>query len=118
MHNTLSGNPDCDHLHDGLGFLLSHAAFSLEFEQALQAVTPSVTLPFWDFTIDAETIRLNHADFSLFYESLIFSDKWFGDLRQGPFANVSCDAGFWNRSSRVKNAYGFIRSPWNTNHIP
>jgi hypothetical protein len=44
-------------------FLLcvQHAALSIKFEEALQAVDPSVTLPYWDYTIDAETIANTYA---------------------------------------------------------
>jgi len=28
-HNTLAGNKDCDHLHDGLGFLMNHGALTV-----------------------------------------------------------------------------------------
>ena len=33
LHNTLAGSRVCDHLHDGLGFLPQHAAFTLMFEK-------------------------------------------------------------------------------------
>lgn len=32
----------------------------MKFEKALQAVDPAVTLPYWDFTVDAQEILLNH----------------------------------------------------------
>jgi hypothetical protein len=50
-HNTLAGNSDCDHMHDGLGFLTNHGAQTVQFEQALQAVNPRVSVPYWDYTI-------------------------------------------------------------------
>ena len=34
-------------------WLWLHMAFSLEMEMSMQAVAPSVSLPFWDYTIDA-----------------------------------------------------------------
>ena len=43
---------ECTPYHDGDVFLTAHAAFSLEFEQALQAVDPSIASPYWDYTLD------------------------------------------------------------------
>ena len=40
-HTELAGATECDHLHEGLGFLTNHMAFSLEFENALQVQTPA-----------------------------------------------------------------------------
>lgn len=40
--------------HGSNAFLTSHAAFTLELEQALQAIDPSLSQPYWDFTVDAE----------------------------------------------------------------
>lgn len=34
-------------------------ALTIKFEKAVQAVAPHVTVPYWDFTIDAEEIFLN-----------------------------------------------------------
>lgn len=37
-----------------------HAALTMKFEKAMQAVDPAVSLPYWDFTIDTQEILLNH----------------------------------------------------------
>ena len=42
----------CDHMHDVLGFLTQHMGLTLSFEQRLQAVDPSISMPYWDYTID------------------------------------------------------------------
>ena len=63
IHTSFAGASDCDHMHEGRGFLTSHAALTLMFEQALQAVDPSVAVAYWDFTID--TVRLSPIYFSL-----------------------------------------------------
>jgi hypothetical protein len=34
-------------------------ALTIKFEKAVQAVAPHVSVPYWDFTIDAEEIFLN-----------------------------------------------------------
>jgi tyrosinase len=38
--------------HGGPAFLAWHREFLLQFEQALQSVDPTVTIPYWDFTVD------------------------------------------------------------------
>lgn len=38
--------------HRSPSFLPWHRRFLIQFEQALQAVDPSVTLPYWDWTVD------------------------------------------------------------------
>jgi tyrosinase len=41
--------------HGGPAFLAWHREFLLQFEQALQTVDSSVTIPYWDFTVDNST---------------------------------------------------------------
>ena len=43
----------CDHWHDDAGVMSHHMAFTLEMEQALQAVDKTVTIPYWDYTRDS-----------------------------------------------------------------
>lgn len=42
--------------HAGLQFLTAHAAFGLMMERSLHAVNPRVSLPFWDYMFEAETL--------------------------------------------------------------
>ena len=42
--------------HDGLQFLTSHAAFNLLVERYLQMIDRRVSLPLWDFMIEAATM--------------------------------------------------------------
>ena len=44
------------------------------FEQSLQAIDPSIALPYWDFTVEG-----TYYGWSDFRSSSVFSDDWFGD---------------------------------------
>ena len=44
---------ECTPWHNSMVFLTAHAAFNLEYEQALQSVSPSVALPYWEYSIDS-----------------------------------------------------------------
>lgn len=68
------GAADCDHWHDGAGFVTTHVGISLMFEQSLQAVNPSIALPYWDFTIEGTVM-----DWTNFRDGVVFSDDWFGN---------------------------------------
>ena len=63
--------PGCSAYHKGAQFIGSHMALTLEFEQALQAINPAVSVPYWDFTVDAEM----GAEWR---SSIVFDDDWFG----------------------------------------
>jgi hypothetical protein len=52
--------------HGSNAFLTAHAAFTLEVEQALQAVDSSISAPYWDFTQDAEAWGDHWASSELF----------------------------------------------------
>ena len=121
VHLYYGGTADCDHWHQGAGFVTSHMAFTLEFEQTLQSVNPSLSVPYWDFTIE-----------STFYEphtwrsSPIFADDWFGiaspdnDLHtvsEGRWAFVPSMTHAWE-FSEVHNSYGVLRAPWNNDPTP
>lgn len=58
VYSVFVAGPQLDDLcyHAGLQFLTAHAAFGLMMERALQAVNPRVSLPFWDYMIEAETL--------------------------------------------------------------
>ena len=64
--------------HQGPGFGPWHREFLLRFEQALQAVEPTVTLPYWDWTDHDGTGDI------LFQESFLGSRD--GEITQGYFA--------------------------------
>lgn len=66
---------DGDHIHEGNGFITQHIKLTNIYELAMQAVDPSVALPYWDFTIES-------AAGNRIWESPIFSAKMFGNLTQ------------------------------------
>lgn len=84
------------------------------YEQSLQAINPSLTLPYWDFTMDSTLMEP-----STFRDSILFSDDWFGDgncdndlhtVLTGRFAYTPVMQNAMN-FSRVYNPYGLLRSP-------
>lgn len=120
LHNTLAGSRDCDHLHDGLGFLPQHAAFTLMYEKVLQLINPAVSIPYWDYTIEAHDVIVQ-ASINAWRSSIVWSDDWFGDaspvnkvVEKGRFARTPI-VGNARNITKTTNAYGFVRSPWNQN---
>mmetsp|Transcript_45776 Transcript_45776/g.90267 ORF Transcript_45776/g.90267 Transcript_45776/m.90267 type:complete len:654 (-) Transcript_45776:686-2647(-) len=125
-HTWMAGTKECDHLHDGMGFLTGHNAITMEFEQNLRMVDATVSVPYWDYTIDIHHVYENDEDMSLFYKSPIFNEDWFGPMGNDPakhyavteswVADISVDPLDWQMdpsSARITNAYGLMRSPWN-----
>ena len=74
-HDFNAAWQDSDHIHEGLGFLPQHIKLTNKFEEAMQAVDPSITLPYWDFTID-------YAKNLTIFESPVFTSQTFGTLRE------------------------------------
>jgi len=127
-HYFGASQQDADHIHEGLGFLLNHHKMSNMFEKAMQAVNPSVTLPYWDYTIE------NAAGQSVF-ESYAFTEETFGTVTapddDWTYAGQSMnDArisnGRWKDLKSELNyfhpdlvaGYGYLRAPWNMNPSP
>jgi hypothetical protein len=122
---------DGDHIHEGNGFLPQHIKLTNIFESAMQAVDPSVSLPYWDFTIEsAQNLQI--------YESPIFSAKMFGSLKRAtdPYwgwtyknddiLSAAISDGRWANLPADRNsmfpdlnyAYGYLRAPWSMNPSP
>ena len=122
VHSLASNDVMCDGFHEGTGFISHHLALTNTFEQSLRAVDPSVTLPYWDFTIEGEAIKKAGKRPSYMLEiTKVFQDDWFGD--SDPVTNRIV-TGRWagakmpkqhDMSLGVQNSYGFIRSYWNNN---
>ena len=121
-HLNGAGRTDCDHWHDGAGVVTHHMAFTLEAEQSLQAIDPTLTMPYWEYAMD--TYKYDE-----WYDSPIFDSDWLGSARpashvmEGTFADALLPDGSkydWNISAEgslnpFQNAYGAMRSPWNNN---
>ena len=112
---------DCDHWHDNAGIVTHHLAFTLELEQALQAVDPTISVPYWEYTKDAILYESGGWE-----DSVIFLDEWFG-VASPTNANHVVTEGRWAYTpvlsdatdySNITNSYGLLRSPWNTNSVP
>ncbi|KAJ8601254.1 hypothetical protein CTAYLR_003265 [Chrysophaeum taylorii] len=114
-HLYWGANYDCDHWHEGPGFATSHVAMSLAFERSLQSVDPSVSLPYWDFTID-DAASGNWRDGSLG----IFGADAFGAasprnhvVSEGRWASVSAMRNASKTGySMIVNANDELRPPW------
>mmetsp|Transcript_34736 Transcript_34736/g.43830 ORF Transcript_34736/g.43830 Transcript_34736/m.43830 type:complete len:594 (-) Transcript_34736:426-2207(-) len=116
-HLNGAGRKECDHWHDDAGIMTHHVGFTLEFEQSLQLIDPSLCLPYWEYTLD-----------ELLYDELedspIFDDDWFSPLNPDNDDHV-VDSGRWaytpvNTATDfdVINPWGLLRTPWNTDPSP
>jgi hypothetical protein len=119
---------NADHIHEGLGFLLQHLKLSNWFEKALQSIDPSLTLPYWDFTMDT-------ASGTSMFDNFLFQENTFGSLSpakddywgwtyrnnsvedakipDGRWANLKADNYNWYMD--LPNGFGYLRAPWNQN---
>lgn len=52
-HLNGAGVSDCDHWHDGAGLLVHHMGFTLMVEQSLQAIDPSISMPYWEYGMES-----------------------------------------------------------------
>jgi len=126
-----NGVPDKQHdrLHDGMGFLTQHLSMTNEYELSLQSVTPSIAMPYWDFTQDITMIRDKaHAN----KREVDYKDLWDLDIWQEDFFGTSdthlhtVTKGRWaytrvpsiTRDAEVANAFGLLRAPWNFETSP
>ena len=72
-HDFNAGQRDADHIHQGLGFAPQHIKLVNMFEASMQSVNPSVSLFYWDFTIDV-------SQGLTIYESPMFNENTFGTI--------------------------------------
>jgi hypothetical protein len=121
LHLYYGGTNDCDHWHAGAGFVTSHVTLTLEFEQSVQAIFPSLSQPYWDFTLES-----TFYDAREWRRSYIFSETWFGNVNPDNDLHVVTQ-GRWAYTpamtdardfSQVYNSYGVLRAPWNADPTP
>jgi hypothetical protein len=110
--------------------MLQHLKMTNMFEASVQSVDPSVSLPYWDFTID-------QAAGTLPYRSYVFTGDVFGSMPQpadmswgfqstDSIADAQIPDGRWaglkadmnELYPELKFAYGYMRAPWNMNPSP
>ena len=132
MHDFNAAWSDGDHIHEGLGFLPQHMKMTNIFEASMQAVDPSVSLFYWDFTIES---TLSES----FYSSPMFQSDTFGSLTysaqdgtayawsytydkiedsyipDGRWANIKANI---NSFEDLASPFGYMRGPWNANPAP
>jgi hypothetical protein len=52
FHYFNAAQQDADHFHNGNGFLAQHIKMTNTLEQSVQSVGSTISLPYWDSTID------------------------------------------------------------------
>ncbi|KAJ8601830.1 hypothetical protein CTAYLR_009044 [Chrysophaeum taylorii] len=120
IHLERAAKRQVDAMHDGLGFLTQHVALTNELELALQAIDPSLAVPYWDYTQDSTRVRTSGRDVSALWDDALWSSSWFGNatgpehyVAEGRFAFQKVDKG-----GPTTNPYGYARAPWNVNKSP
>ena len=112
---TLDG---CTIYHNTDVFFGAHSAFTLMLEQALQAIDPSLSAPYWDYTIDDLEYGNEWAA-----KSPLFGDDWFGSanpenaadphvIEHGRFAYIPISS---NSTGPEHNGYRMQTESWNAN---
>jgi hypothetical protein len=122
---------DGDHIHEGIGYLPQHIKLLNMFESSIQSINQSLSLPYWDFTIDSSLgLALEQSD--------IMTSTYFGSVStpQDTFLGWTYESdsldfaaiqdGRWEKVTVPKNTYysdllfgyGYMRVPWNMNPSP
>eukprot|EP01035_Chromulina_nebulosa_P020096 gene20096-26092_t len=127
LHLQGAGTSDCDHWHDGAGILPHHVAITLQLEQSLQSIDPSISIPYWEYGQDRYL-------YDHWYNSVVFDKDWFGENSPSNSDHKISDGSIWQDITTPAgkeyldwditssgslnpfvNAYGMLRSPWNNN---
>lgn len=120
LRNAIA-NKRSDRMHDGMGFLSQHMAITSDYERALQAMDPQVSMPYWDYTIDGAKYNKSGWEQTSLWDSDLWTPGWFGNatgashvVEEGRWAyqEVSTDD---DPDSKASNPYGYLRAPWNLN---
>lgn len=72
---------------DGIGFSVTHSMVTMMFEGSMQAVNPKLSLPYWDYTIEASVIENEYdGDYTKLREaSDLWTSEWFGSVDNADF---------------------------------
>ena len=120
LHLKGAGSRNADQIHDGMGVLTQHATMTSDFELSMQTVAPSLSVPYWDYTIDSAAFKVeDKGDASVFFES----EFWVSNFGSTSSRKHSIDSGRFadqqvslaSEDDEVKSPYGFLRAPWNLN---
>jgi hypothetical protein len=121
-HASASNDIMCDQFHDGSGFVTHHIALGLAFEASVRSVDPSVTIPYWDFSIDGEALyRAGEEPSQLFKQAPFFTSEWFGAIDEdrhiadGRWAHAKMPLATKDEEEMTRNSFGIVRSYWNNN---
>ncbi|CAM9303556.1 unnamed protein product, partial [Heterosigma akashiwo] len=134
-HLAAAGDKECDHFHDGYGFVSQHAAITILFEQSLQAprhlfsrpqaVNPRLSMPYWDYVRDFEQFAAAGEGYMQFSNGPLFTEEFFGStggdnkIQDGRWAGLTVpvvdDLAKEAVSITPHNRYGQLRSPWSNN---
>jgi len=79
-HHLNSAQRDADHFHQGVGFLAQHAKITRLFELSLQAVDPTIAMPFWDSSIEMAQFETGAID--SVWHSALWSPAMFGSVKR------------------------------------
>jgi len=125
LHIMQSNDIMCDSYHEGSGFLTHHLALTNSFDAALRAVDPSVTLPYWDFTIEGQAIVSAKKTPSYMPQiSPVFTATWFGAVDEhshivdGRWAHAKIPLAPAGTPRHLQNSFGHWRSFWNNHPDP
>lgn len=115
-HLKGAADRECDHWHDDAGIMNHHIGLTWQLEQSLRMVNPTTAVHYWDYTRDVT---------ESWYYSDVFQEDWFGSNSPSNDLHI-IDTGRWAYTSVIKNSvifsdirnpYGLMRSPWNTNPV-
>ena len=115
-------------MHDGMGFFSQHVAITNAFEAALQAVDPSVSVPFWDYTQDFSIINATaHAlprsheafgkiDYAQLWDLDVWGSDYFGAAASS--ASVSSSSSSSSSSSVAEGVHTVTDGRWAYTRVP
>lgn len=122
MHLAMAADRASDKLHDGMGFVTQHIALTTEFEGSVQAISPHIAVPYWDYTYDWYLANQSATPLETLWTLDVWQPTWFGKaegelhtVTEGRFAYVEVASNF---SAEWRSPYGYLRAPWNVNKSP